>query len=1456
MFTLFTQNGFFGGHVMAEYRGREIPWHDVVKFHKEIAIRAEDGFFSLYANDPEADRWSSLENFSPDGLAGPWSLDTAAVVSSPFRNSLQQNQHDSIFLGGPGYPSTTRGKNGWITNWCPLIYREIKFQFSKEAAEIIPIQGNWYLNPLIYGLLERLNVGLQGDLDEFAGQLIERAAQRHQAMAEPIGKCLIDSLVSMAPELASDITREIDSRDVKTPPSSWVLFSPTKQFSALTRHLVQDYERLDNILAKEHPNLGGFKVLEDRGDARSSTPPKIMPLMPLNVSQQRAMEDILSEKPLSVISGPPGCGKSQVVVATLLNAWANGQTALFVSNNNKAVDVVRERLERFESEFPIAVRAGNLKHNNIVEVLRRTLNMISASSGNSDGSLDDRISEGRKTLTLQKEELKKSLETQLPQRIDQARSAALKAYAEYRSRVAEIEKFRQELQAKKEVMGFATEPPNKIQSIHEDAKRWISRVDHYRQLIADDNRSKKENQGALSDLQSRRGRAVEEVGLEQLDAGDWSWLVSGPSPEKLVDWESRLKLVLETPIEQSLEDEKWEAEYSQWNNALDSQTCSDRLKAFANQTRKDIAAFAPALAEIGGEKEKYDREKTQITGLSIPEEINVSAEELKEWVGVYAELSTNEQKASDFLPWSRHSRLQKTLTRIERSIRSSFPLKIWGQIGVLDDDGRRKAAPIFERTLHWITRREHWETWGTRLKQIDLRFEVIRRQAATLRVPDIPAGHDLTLWRHAIEYCERESQIADAAAAAWIRRTEKSKAANKLRDLAAEWSTIASGVPIREAWTKGQGQEFEVTINSLGESPAKNNVISARSVLYSGALSKLVSAWKSAFDFEQQARAVQTKILNTPEPSDRITAWWAERPKSCYVINTKPSSWPEEQSYQPMLNNIETWLTSHKGFEKKTRPELERKSDEEFKWSIEQLEQAINILPAAEERAAVLKIFKTVQSDRDMEWPIDQINEYFAAFRPDQISAKIDRIDAELEQSSFNEAKTQWLERLKKDDEAVLSVDNLEKSIRRNRNRLQESDYPTFKNALRAVPIWITTAQAPQAIPLVPELFDIVIIDEASQCTVTNLLPLMYRGKSLAVIGDDQQLPAIPTIGEVEEDALAHKFNVHEHLGIIGHASNDVYKAAVDSLPRRRADVVFLEEHFRSHPQIIGFSNRHIYQQRLQLKKNPEPANRPPVSGGIHRCHVSGQAQQGPRGRSWVNRPEAQEVIELIKRIRNDEGRSFSLGVVTPFSAQKEVIRDLLTNIDLASDVLVDSAHGFQGDERDIMIFSPVVANGITPSACRWIESPPNLINVALTRAREALFVVADIHFCKRQEGILRQLAYYVDEVQLLRDTSEAELELFSWMVIEGITPEVHPRVGDLEVDFVLKSLSGQKIVIEVDGKEFHDGRQEQDKVRDVYLKGQGFKVQHFTAREVFETPFEVLSTIRKQLSDNNVTRV
>ena len=153
-----------------------------------------------------------------------------------------------------------------------------------------------------------------------------------------------------------------------------------------------------------------------------------------------------------------------------------------------------------------------------------------------------------------------------------------------------------------------------------------------------------------------------------------------------------------------------------------------------------------------------------------------------------------------------------------------------------------------------------------------------------------------------------------------------------------------------------------------------------------------------------------------------------------------------------------------------------------------------------------------------------------------------------------------------------------------------------------------------------------------------------------AVIGDSEQLPSIPTIQQAEELALARKHEVEEFLTVIGHYDNDVYSTAADSLPRGRAGVLNLIEHFRSNPQIIGFSNRHIYQQRLVLKVDPGRNSDIPIGAGVHRVSVTGSVGRGERGRSWQNQIEASRVVELIEEVRSQSNiRHLSVGVVTPF---------------------------------------------------------------------------------------------------------------------------------------------------------------------------------------------------------------
>ena len=114
-----------------------------------------------------------------------------------------------------------------------------------------------------------------------------------------------------------------------------------------------------------------------------------------------------------------------------------------------------------------------------------------------------------------------------------------------------------------------------------------------------------------------------------------------------------------------------------------------------------------------------------------------------------------------------------------------------------------------------------------------------------------------------------------------------------------------------------------------------------------------------------------------------------------------------------------------------------------------------------------------------------------------------------------------------------------------------------------------------------------------------------------------------------------------------------------------------------------------------------------------------------------MNETEAQAVVQEIERLVS-QGYRGSIGAVSPFRAQAARIRDVVRGHDslvahLADvDFLADTVHRFQGDERDVMIFSPVVSSGVSGAAVGFLRRNPNLFNVAISRARAALIVVGD----------------------------------------------------------------------------------------------------------------------------------
>jgi hypothetical protein len=306
---------------------------------------------------------------------------------------------------------------------------------------------------------------------------------------------------------------------------------------------------------------------------------------------------------------------------------------------------------------------------------------------------------------------------------------------------------------------------------------------------------------------------------------------------------------------------------------------------------------------------------------------------------------------------------------------------------------------------------------------------------------------------------------------------------------------------------------------------------------------------------------------------------------------------------------------------------------------------------------------------------------------------------------------------------------NLGKSVYRNYARLSSE-------VSHLLPAWaVTSLSAKGKIPFEAGYFDIVIFDEASQCDIASALPLLYRAKQAVVIGDPKQLSHISTLKRGQDQQLMDRFNLIGDFTNWAYSYNSLFDLASSFVSSD--GIVNLRDHHRSHSDIIEFSNRQFYEGNLRVATNynllkfVDSGN-----SGIRWLQVSGLAQKPPSGGA-INENEARKVITELKRLVIGQDYTGSIGIVTPFRAQANFIRQIvsedktLSSELIKNDFLVDTVHKFQGDERDLMIFSPVVSQNTPSGALRFLQNNGNLFNVAITRARAMLLVIGDINeFC------------------------------------------------------------------------------------------------------------------------------
>ena len=396
---------------------------------------------------------------------------------------------------------------------------------------------------------------------------------------------------------------------------------------------------------------------------------------------------------------------------------------------------------------------------------------------------------------------------------------------------------------------------------------------------------------------------------------------------------------------------------------------------------------------------------------------------------------------------------------------------------------------------------------------------------------------------------------------------------------------------------------------------------------------------------------------------------------------------------------------------------------------------------------------------------------------------------------------------------------------------------------LHSYPLWaVTNLSVRHCLPLAPAVVDVAIIDEASQCDIASVIPLLYRAKRAVIIGDPNQLQAVHTLSKSRNQQLLAKHRLMEpeylHHDFL---DNSCYAAASFVVPS-----IQLRDHFRSHIEIIDYCNATFYGNTLRVE-TAESKLRVPRGWkpGIHWTDVVGVAEAvQPSGA--VCQEEIEEVGRILSRLIAD-GFGGTIGVVTPFKIQARRIQDWADRSFPASKLracnfVSSTADGFQGDERDVIICS-LVYQPDTPSGSLWfISENRNLWNVAISRARALLHVVGNLELCASCDiKHLQNLAQRVKDRTTspppgLLFESPWERKLYDALVEAGLSPQPQYWLAGKRLDLALPE---HKLDIEVDGERHHRDefgrRKAEDLWRDLAVRAAGWTPLRFWVYELRE---------------------
>jgi len=280
--------------------------------------------------------------------------------------------------------------------------------------------------------------------------------------------------------------------------------------------------------------------------------------------------------------------------------------------------------------------------------------------------------------------------------------------------------------------------------------------------------------------------------------------------------------------------------------------------------------------------------------------------------------------------------------------------------------------------------------------------------------------------------------------------------------------------------------------------------------------------------------------------------------------------------------------------------------------------------------------------------------------------------------------------------------------------------------------------------------YNLCLVDEAGMVSVEALVPSLCRSTSAAIVGDPLQLEPIRTLSKHSENIIRNKY-YENHLELYGRISPQLvtaYHRAAGAETGEVSDIgqgIVLDEHRRCQPRIATlFMELAGYNVKDISVKTSSPnegiQNAFDKMGGYHRMFYGIQGRLGDLPRTNVDEVEViGEVLEKLKGAGYDLTKD--VGIITPYSNQKAMLIKKWgaalshTNKSLK----IGSVHQFQGVGFEVIIYSPVIFQPSDPDGFQ--NQKPNLLNVAVSRAKQQFIVVGNYQKLVSSGGYLKKLA-------------------------------------------------------------------------------------------------------------------